>query len=289
MKYQLMFFAELVFLLSTSFCGGNKSLCGFYLQNSPIRDAGGNSLSLSAEAGTGQTLSANEMRIWCFSKGTTWEQFLHQKLIPCLYTSDGQFFDSTEFTSNLYYTDVPISVTRYVFAVRTESGSVIEGSRSVVLDGSANGYLQVFETSDAQKTIEATTVKYSKFFENLLTPQCTNKILEGYFLNTSSVRNGFGAYKLIENNVLRSYSGGDSALKNVAHWTINESGENEQLSAYDKICRLKKAYGKDDTWADPFGGLIGFTVGLSLLFLTLIIGVWFSVRHLHKKDIKKPA
>lgn len=259
-------FMPLIFVASINlnFLCGNVSLC---IQEEAV--------SSSNESSALDAYS--KMRVWFVIQSPDWKtnsSFEETTKVVTSSTSTDIAYDCHQFSSSLFYSDIPIDSTMWCLYTKT-NGTYTGHSTYIRTSGGDSSKLHILTG-----TWTTTMYLYSEAFQSeYLTPNTINKIFEAYFPYRNSYKNGYMAYGLLEANVLDQYTDDSSSFSNLGHYSYDEKGNLVFLSLSEKIRQMETQYGSVNQVTKNFGGTGGLVFSLSLL---VILGC-FIFRDFSKK------
>jgi hypothetical protein len=267
-------------------------LCFPALTTTVFQDISSSSVSSVAEStnsvSTYDHVDMTKKRVWIDLQSTYWinETEISGRMgMAQIENSSGasSLIPSSGKIGHLYFFDIPFDTSSYRFASVAQNGMVVSvRTRATRCYETDNAYFHVVDGSNALDSL----LYPQQFPSKVLTPDCLNSILEGYFPYRTNNTNGCGAFALLKSNVISQYIGGRDSLYSVSHWTVDTSGKEVYVSAEEKIEMLSKAYDslKNDSSLDLFGGSKGLLLGS---FLSACLMILFSWSLLSAKKEKK--
>ena len=207
------------------------------------------------------SISPTSLRIWFISDSSDWDKNEQQTFLYANDTNgDKASYTTTEF-GKLSFCDVPITTSSYGFFKGESISKKSASTRSFSLSANANSRLNIIKGSWTSSVY----ISLSDFRSDFLTASVLNKILEGYFPYRNSAKNGYLAFYSLKNYLLNNYVGGEDALSQVSHWTLDEDGKEIEVTAAQKIEMLKTQYGTINEKIMVFGGYGGLFLAIMLL------------------------
>jgi hypothetical protein len=226
----------------------------------PVRSASDFSLTETA-------VPESQKRVWFYVTSPFFQSLAGKRMVQTLF-SDGtsKLFFTVDFSDDIFYSDIPLACSSYSFCVVSET-TIIARTR---LNASAGGDTSMLHWINSESTMDSLQNPIS-FPSKFVTKDLVNRYLEGYSIGSSSILNGYGAFALMEKNVLSNFLGDQEELKTVFHQDIDPNGHQKVFSAYEKMQILKDEYGSHDFMV--IGGR-GSLLSLSLLFLIFLLFVF---------------
>ena len=225
-----------------------------------------------------------EKRVWLFLDSETWKNYLVDKnvvsVIQTFPLSKNILCELHHFSDDIVYADIPLSSTAYALAI--SDGSTIL-TRTLVNHSLSqdNSWLHKI-TGKAQIDSQLTPIKFPA---EMLTPELVNLYLEGYSPSSSSDINGYGAFPAINSLALEQIVFDKNQLASVHHWTINDLGNPQYVSAEEKIKMLNEKYNKNTSLSKISGGVTGLILFSAIS--TLLVASFFCFFHSEKIRKKK--